>query len=113
MISNRSGRTVARQDRSAAVGERKNDTVMDCAHGDSAKATWATYGTVTTVERLSVRAAYAPLLAPVCASKPADMTSVGMELRVMLRMDGGAGGTFHARQSACRNGSCGALASTA
>ncbi|GGW43410.1 hypothetical protein GCM10010381_30510 [Streptomyces xantholiticus] len=50
------------------------------------------------MDLLSVRAAYAPLLAPVWASNPADTTRVGMSLRVTFRIERGAAGTSQARQ---------------
>ncbi len=50
-----------------AVGASRNERVISCAHGDAAKETWATEGMVTTVARLSVRATYGPLRAPVWA----------------------------------------------
>ncbi|MGW7823108.1 hypothetical protein ACWGLF_34450 [Streptomyces puniciscabiei] len=63
--------------------------MIACAHGDAANVTWAVYGTVTTVARLSVRATYGPLPAPVW-SKPPDRARTGMSLRVTSRTERGA-----------------------
>src|SRR5215475_3538491 len=63
-----------------------------------AKATWAMFGIVTTVEFGSVRATSGPNDAAVCPSYWASTTSVGILLRVTARTSAGTFGTFQAAQ---------------
>ena len=113
MISKLVGGTLRMQLVSAPFGRSKNERAMAYAHAFAASdglpnATWAMLGMVTTVEFGSVRATYGPNDGAVWASYWAEMTSVGMLLRVISRTTEETFGTFHAAQFSRMNDRLGA-----
>ena len=93
-ITKGAGRVEATHVVSGDCGVFRNDLTTLCAQGDPNTAPCPTPGIVMTLEFESCRAAMGPNCAPVLPSKPPETTSVGIELRVAVREERGALGTF-------------------
>src|SRR5262245_45960827 len=103
VISKSVGGTLVVQLVSTSLRTSKKSRTMLWAHALASSdglpnATCATLGISTTVEFVSVRATRGPKDGAVWASYCAEMTSVGMLLWVMSRMERDTGGTFQTSQ---------------